>query len=134
MKEIHIGDSAELKVIATDEIVRNIANVSGDNNPVHLDNQYAEKTVFKRRIAHGLFCLNAISKLLGTVLPGEGTILLSQTFNYKFPVYIDDCVEVKVCVRDIKSEKRIYILDTICINQNGKVVLEGESVVKWENQ
>lgn len=134
MKEIHIGDSAELEVTATDEIVKNIADVSGDNNPIHLDNQYAGKTVFKKRIAHGLFCLNAISKLLGTVLPGEGTILLSQTFSYKFPVYIDDHIEVKVCVKDIKREKKIYILDTICINQNRKVVLEGESVVKWEKQ
>jgi len=133
MKELQIGENASIKVVATDEIVKSIASVSGDNNPVHLDNDYAEKTVFKKRIAHGLFCLNGISRLLGTVLPGEGTILLSQTFQYKLPVYIDDCIEIKVSVKDVKPEKHIYILDTVCINQNGKVVLEGESVVKWEN-
>ena len=126
MKELLIGDSAMIKVVATDEIVRKIANVSGDH--------YAEQTIFKKRIAHGLFLLNGISKLLGTVLPGEGTILISQSFNYKLPVYIDDCIEIKVCVKDIKRAKNIYIMDTVCTNQNEKVVLEGESIVKWEKQ
>ena len=134
MKELLIGDSAMIKVVATDEIVRKIANVSGDDNPVHLDDHYAEQTIFKKRIAHGLFLLNGISKLLGTVLPGEGTILISQSVNYKLPVYIDDCIEIKVCVKDIKRAKNIYIMDTVCTNQNEKVVLEGESIAKWEKQ
>lgn len=131
---INIGDNAVISTCATDETVRAIAQISGDCNPVHLDDEYAETTIFKKRIAHGLFCLNAVSKILGTVLPGEGTVLISQSFKYKAPVYIGDVVSTKVIVKDIKPEKKIYILDCVCINQDGKIVLEGESVVKWDKQ
>ena len=129
MKEINIGDSAQIIVSATDEIVRQIASVSGDVNPVHLDEEYAATTVFKKRIAHGLFCINGISRILGTVLPG--TILLSQSFQYKRPVYIGDEICIKVSVKEIKTEKSIYIFNVVCTNQEKQVVLEGDSAVKW---
>ncbi|CUN52463.1 MaoC family dehydratase [Roseburia inulinivorans] len=133
MKKIEIGESASVEVVATEELVKSIAEVSGDNNPVHLDKEFAEKTIFKKQIAHGLLCVNGISKILGTMLPGVGTILLSQSFKYKAPVYIGDTVTIMVSVKEIKSEKNIYILETICSNQNEQIVMEGESVVKWES-
>lgn len=133
MKELQIGDSAAISIVAADETVRKIAAVSGDVNPVHLDDAYAENTVFKKRIAHGLFCVNGVSRVLGTMLPGEGTILLSQTFRYLAPVYIDDRVEIRVCVKDKRQDKDIYSLDITCTNQHGQIVMEGESVVKWKN-
>lgn len=129
---IKVGDSAFITVCATDELVKSIAEVSGDCNPIHLDEEYAKTTIFEKRIAHGLLCLNAVSKILGTVLPGEGTILISQSFKYKAPVYIGDTVKTEVVVTDIKPEKKIYILSCICTNQDEKVVMEGESVVKWD--
>lgn len=134
MKTINIGDSAEIVIKATDETVRQIATVSGDVNPVHLDDEYAKESIFGKRIAHGLFCLNGISRVLGTVLPGEGAILLSQSFKYKSPVYINDEITVRVVTKEIKVEKNIYVFDIICTNQDRVIVLEGESALKWNNQ
>ena len=128
---MEIGKKASIFIDATDELVQTIAKVSGDINPVHLNDDYAKDTIFGKRIAHGLLCINGISRVLGTILPGKGTILLSQKFEYMHPVYIGDRVEVTVIVKDVKPEKNIYVLDNICTNQEGKVVLKGESVVKW---
>lgn len=127
---IRAGDTYLQKIIASDLVVRQIAEVSGDHNPIHLNDSYAEKTIFKKRIAQGLFCVNAISMILGNYLPGNGTILLSQSFFYRHPIYIDDEIEVKVIVREIIEEKNIVIMETICKNQAGKIVVEGESKVK----
>lgn len=129
---VKIGDTYLQKIIATDLVVRQIAEVSGDKNPIHLDDNYAGKTKFKGRIAQGLFCVNAISMILGNYLPGNGTILLSQSFVYRHPIYIDDEIEVKVIVREIIEEKKIVIIETVCKNQEGKIVVEGESKVKIE--
>lgn len=131
MKKIDVGDKAQIIVQATDETIRQIADISGDVNPIHLDENYAASTVFKKRIAHGLFCINGISRLLGTVLPGEGAILLSQEFKYKKPVYIGDEICIEVSVREIDREKSVYHLDIVCTNQENHVVLEGNSSVKW---
>lgn len=131
-KVIKIGDSAYIVVNATDDLVRAIAKVSGDINPVHLSEDYAQNTIFGKRIAHGLLCVNGVSQILGTVLPGEGTILISQSFQYKAPVYIGDTVKIEMTVTGEKQEKKIYILSCTCRNQNGKIVMEGECVVKWD--
>lgn len=109
-KVIKIGDSAYIVVNATDDLVRAIAKVSGDINPVHLSEDYAQNTIFGKRIAHGLLCVNGVSQILGTVLPGEGTILISQSFQYKAPVYIGDTVKIEMTVTGEKQEKKdIYI-------------------------
>lgn len=130
---LNIGDSYSGKFIATDEVIRDIARISGDQNPVHLDDSYAANTVFGKRIAHGLFCLNAISMILGNHFPGNGTILLSQTFDYKRPVYIGDEIEVTLTISEIVQEKSIYVLSAVCRNQLKKDVLCGISKVKWED-
>lgn len=129
---IKVGDSAFIIVNATDDLVRFIAETSGDINPVHLSEEYAKNTIFGKRIAHGLLCVNGVSQILGTKLPGEGTILISQSFQYKAPVYIGDAVKIEVTVTGEKQEKKIYILSCTCTNQDGKIVMEGESVVKWD--
>lgn len=132
MKRYQVGDRASLKVIATEQIVNDIARISGDVNPIHLDEEYAKHSIFKKRIAHALFCINTVSRILGTVLPGEGTILLSQEFKYLCPVYIGDSIEVSVVVTEIKREKNIYVLNIDCVNQENVVVMEGKSVVKYQ--
>lgn len=134
MNQWKIGDQVIKKITATDEIVREIARISGDINPVHLDDRYAKKTIFRKRIAHGLFCLNGISMVIGNDIPGVGSILLSQTFRYNKPVYIEDEIQVIVKIKDIEETKGIYELETFCINQGQEVVLEGISKVKWRPQ
>lgn len=128
---INIGDNYSKKFEATDEIVREISRISGDINPIHLDEEYAKKSIFKKRIAHGLFCLNGISMIIGNHFPGEGSILINQIFNYKRPVYINDIIEVKIILKEKIEDKEILILEHVCLNQNGLIVMEGTSKVKW---
>ena len=129
---MNIGECYSEKIVATDEIIAKIANVSGDVNPIHLDDDYAKHRVFGKRIAHGLFCINAIYMILGNYLTGAGAILIEQKFKYRKPVYINDEIKITVTVIDKITEKDIYILETICINQNNDVVLEGTSRIKWK--
>lgn len=131
MNKFKVGDCVSRSVIATDEVVHAIAEVSGDVNPVHLDEAYAKKTVFGKRIAHALFCLNGISMIIGNDIPGRGAILMMQEFNYKRPVYINDKIEISVMIKDIDEIKGVYNLETLCVNQKGQVVLDGNSKVKW---
>ncbi len=131
---IRVGDFYISKKVVLDETVRAIAAVSGDINPVHLDDAYAQNTIFGGRIAHGLFCLNEISMILGNYLPGPGSILLSQEFKYIKPVFIGDKIETKVIVDKIIEDKDIYILNTICFNQNGQIVLSGTSKIMRKNK
>ena len=128
---IQVGDRASLKKTATDACVKAMAEITGDFNKMHVDDAYAAKTVFGRRIAHGLFCLGMVSNLLGTQLPGEGTVLLSQEIKYKLPVYIGDEIEAVVEVTEIFPEKSRVHLAFWCVNQNGKTVLEGSTAIKW---
>lgn len=129
---LKVGDSYAQSFTATDQTIRDIAKVSGDINPIHLDEAYASKSIFGRRIAHGLFCLNAISMILGNHFPGMGTILLSQSFEYKAPVYIGDVTTVEVTVTEAMP-KGVYLLSVVCQDQNRRKVLTGISKVKWEN-
>lgn len=129
---LKVGDSYAQSFTATDQTIRDIAKVSGDINPIHLDEAYASKSIFDRRIAHGLFCLNAISMILGNHFPGMGTILLSQSFEYKAPVYIGDVITVEVTVTEAMP-KGVYLLSVVCQDQNRRKVLTGISKVKWEN-
>ena len=129
---LKVGDSYAQSFTATDQTIRDIAKVSGDINPIHLDEAYASKSIFGRRIAHGLFCLNAISMILGNYFPGMGTILLSQSFEYRAPVYIGDVITVEVTVTEAMP-KGVYLLSVVCQDQNRRKVLTGISKVKWEN-
>ena len=129
---LKVGDSYAQSFTATDQTIRDIAKVSGDINPIHLDEAYASKSIFGRLIYHGLFSLNAISMILGKHFPGMGTILLSQSFEYKAPVYIGDVITVEVTVTEAMP-KGVYLLSVVCQDQNRRKVLTGISKVKWEN-
>jgi 3-hydroxybutyryl-CoA dehydratase len=105
------------------------AEASGDTNPVHLDEDYAAGTIFKRRIAHGMLTAGLISAVLANDLPGPGTIYLSQSLQFKAPVYIGDEITATVELVNYRESKRIATFRTTCTNQNGDLVLEGEAVV-----
>ncbi len=129
---LNIGSSFSKSVVAEEKTIQDIARLSGDINPIHLDEKYARQTVFGRRIAHALFCQNIISMIIGNHLPGFGAILLSQNFRYRKPVYIGDTVETTVTVKEVLAGNK-YVLDTVCRNQDNEIVLDGESVIKWTN-
>jgi len=123
INEITLGMTASLTNTITDEDVRKFALISGDTNPVHLDESYAENSRYKKRIAHGLMSSSYFSALFGTELPGEGCVYASQSLSFKRPVYIGDTVEASVTVTRVDEEnKRIYF-DTVVTVKNKKVIV-----------
>jgi 3-hydroxybutyryl-CoA dehydratase len=110
-------------------MIRGFAALTGDTNPVHLDDDYAAGSRFGRRIAHGMIAAGLISATLANDLPGPGTVYLSQSLKFKLPVYPDDTITATVEVVSVRPDKPIVTLSTVCTNQDDKVVLEGEAVV-----
>lgn len=130
MSKFYIGQKASLEKVFTDEDVRTFAKISLDTNPVHLNDAYAENTIFKGRIVHGFLSGSLISAIIGTIMPGEGTIYLNQTMNFRKPVRIGEKIKATVEVVGIKEEKNILTLNTYCENNRGEIVIEGCAVVK----
>jgi acyl dehydratase len=128
-EEIKVGDRAVLQRRITGEDIEKFAEVTGDKNPVHLDEEYAKASFFGRRIAHGMLTAGLISNLLGNVLPGPGTVYLRQELKFLAPVYPGDTIEAGVEVLEKNDAKKILRLKTSCRNQEGKAVLEGEALV-----
>jgi 3-hydroxybutyryl-CoA dehydratase len=126
--ELNIGDSASYTRTLTEEELILFAAVSGDVNPVHLDKEYASKTLFKERIAHGMWSGALISAALATVIPGPGTIYLEQSLNFKRPVKLEDTLTIKLTVLR-KEERNRVAFECEVINQEGKIVVTGEATV-----
>lgn len=129
MQSLKPGDKVSRTTVITDDMIRAFAALTGDTNPVHLDDVYAAGTRFGRRIAHGMIAAGLISATLANDLPGPGTIYLSQTLQFKAPVYPDDTITTTVEVKSARPDKPIVTLGTVCSNQDNVVVLEGEAVV-----
>ena len=113
----------------TQEEVISFAEVTGDNNPVHLDEAYASNTIFKKRIVHGMLGASLLSKVFGTIFPGEGTIYLNQTLNFLRPMYVGEKYEAIFEVKEIISDKNRAIVSTTIMNSEGKAVLSGEAII-----
>lgn len=126
---VEMGARASCTKTFTDEDVRQFAQITGDKNPIHLDESYAASSRFGRRIVHGILTAGLISQLLGNELPGRGTLYMGQTLKFKAPVFLGDIVTATVEVVKIRADRGIITLDTTCTNQDGEVVLEGEAVV-----
>ncbi len=122
------GQTASLTRTVSEADVEAFAWVTGDANPVHLDEEHAARTRFGRRIAHGMLVGSYISALLGSEFPGPGTIYMSQTMKFLRPVYLGDTVRVVATVAGYRSDRQILTLLTECFNQDGEKVLSGEAV------
>jgi 3-hydroxybutyryl-CoA dehydratase len=128
LEDLSVGMEASVAKTITDDDVSVFAGLSGDVNPVHLDDDFAASTIFKKRIAHGFLTGSLFSTALGTKLPGPGCIYLSQGLKFRAPVYIGDEVVATVRVTGVDPEKARVTLACDCA-VNGKTVLEGEAVV-----
>lgn len=124
-----LGQEAMLSRTITAEDVEKFAELVGDKNPVHLEEEFARKTRFGKRVAHGMLGASLVSAVLGTKLPGTGTIYLNQTLQFKAPVFLGDTLTATVIVVKVREDKPIVTLETTCTNQHGEVVLQGEAVV-----
>jgi 3-hydroxybutyryl-CoA dehydratase len=129
INELNVGDRAEFTKTVSESDVYLYAGVTGDFNPAHINEPYAEKTFFKTRIAHGMLPAGFISAILGTRLPGPGTVYMGQTLKFRAPVLIGDTITASAEVVEIIADKNRVRLKTACENQDGVVVLDGEAVV-----
>lgn len=127
--ELKVGDIAEFSKTISESDIYLYAGVTGDLNPAHIDETYARSTAFKTRIAHGMLAAGFISAVLGTRLPGPGTIYIRQELNFMAPVRIADTITAKAEVIEILAEKKRVRIKTTCFNQEGKIVLDGEALV-----
>ena len=128
----HLGEKASLSRSISEEDIGRMADISGDFNPVHMDDEFAGRTRFKGRIAHGLFSAGLISAVLGTKLPGPGAVYLKQELNFLYPVRAGDTLTAEVEVVKWRPDKRIITLKTRCQNQDGREVVDGEAVLLAE--
>jgi 3-hydroxybutyryl-CoA dehydratase len=127
--KLEIGQRASRTTLITAAMIENFAAATGDTNAIHLDDEFAKTTRFGRRIAHGLLTGGLISAVLANDLPGPGTVYLGQRLTFKAPVFIGDSITAHVEVTAYRDTKRIATFNTVCINQAGVTVLEGEATV-----
>jgi len=126
LEDLEIGQSASFGKTITEADVVMFAGVSGDINPIHINDDYAKKTMFHGRIAHGILTAGVLSAVIGTRLPGPGSIYLSQELKFKAPVRIGDTVQAKVTVNEILLEKKQVVLNCVC-TVGKTTVIEGEA-------
>ena len=131
MVEFSVGSVARKERLITEQDIASFAELSGDFSPIHMDEEYAKNTRFKGRIAHGMMTAGFISAVLGTQLPGEGTIYLSQSLKFLAPVRIGETVVVEVEVLEIDTEKRRARLKTTGRTEQAGMVVEGEALVMY---
>ena len=127
-EDLRLGQSAIYARTVTEADIVLFAGISGDTNPVHINEEFASGTMFSGRIAHGMLTASLISTVIGTRLPGPGAIYVSQTLRFKAPVRIGDTVTARATITDLLPEKRRATISTVATVRN-KVVLEGEAVV-----
>jgi 3-hydroxybutyryl-CoA dehydratase len=127
-EDLELGMEASFAKTVTAADILAFAEVTGDWNPVHLDTEYAAKTVFREPIAHGMLTAGYISAVFGSQMPGPGAIYVSQTLNFRAPVRIGDQVVARVRVMELYPAKRRARFDCVC-EVAGKTVLEGEAVL-----
>lgn len=129
ISEMKLGDSASFTKTVSEHDVYTYAGFSGDFNPAHVNEVEAQKGMFGKRIAHGMLSAGFISTVLGTQLPGPGTIYMGQELRFTKPVFFGDTITATVTVAELIPEKNRAILDTVCTNQNGEVVIKGKATV-----
>ena len=127
--QLEVGQQAHFSKTVAESDVYLYAGISGDFNPAHINQAYAEQTAFKTRIAHGMLAAGFISTVLGTQLPGPGTIYISQSLKFMAPVRIGDTITATAEVVELNMEKKRARLKTVCTNQDGREVLVGEALV-----
>ncbi|UCF29242.1 MAG: MaoC family dehydratase [Chloroflexota bacterium] len=130
--DFNVGEKAEMTKEITENDITSMAEITGDFNPIHIDEDFAKKTRFKGCIAHGVLSNGLISAVLGMHLPGPGAIYLGQTLKYLNPVRAGDTLRAEVEVSKWRPDKKIIHLETRCLNQHNDIIVEGEAVMLIE--
>ena len=127
INQIKVGDQAFQEVVIEEEKVETFGRITNDYNPAHFDANYASKTMFKKRISHGMYVGSLFSKVFGMDLPGEGAIYVGQNLRFKRPVYFGDTIKAVVTVREVNIERNRVYFDCIAYNQNDEKVIVGDA-------
>jgi 3-hydroxybutyryl-CoA dehydratase len=127
--QIHVGDSAEFAKTISESDIYLFAGVTGDFNPAHINEAYAQGTFFKTRIAHGMLAAGLISTVGGNMLPGPGAVYVRQELDFLAPIHIGDTITARVEVMEILADKNRVKLRTTCVNQDGKLVVDGMAIL-----
>ena len=127
--QLKVGQTASFSKTITEYDVYTFAGVTGDLNPAHINEEFARQTQFHGRIAHGMLSAGLISAVIGTQLPGPGTIYLGQELSFRSPVHIGDTITATVTVRSLNLERNRAELDTVCTNQDGIQVVIGSAKI-----
>jgi len=133
MANLYVGMKASITKLITKQDVELFSKISGDQNPIHFDEEYAKKTRFKKPIVQGMLTGSLVSALIGNKLPGPGAIYVYQSFHFLKPVYIGDEITAEGEIMEIDNLKKRLKIKTICYNQMKEKVLEGEAIVLYEN-
>lgn len=126
------GDFFEKKVVINYQMGEKFADVSGDKNPIHLDEDFAEQTRFGKRIVHGMLIGSYFSAIIGNDFPGNGTIYLNQSMIFKNPIYYNSDVIIRIEIKSIDRQKNRLLLSTTCRDYNDKILVDGEALVLYE--
>jgi len=129
ISELTIGDNAQFSKTISESDVYLFAGISGDLNPAHINETYAQDTFFKGRIAHGMLLAGFISAVIGCHLPGPGTIYIKQELKFLAPARIGDTITAEARVIEVQEEKNRVLLQTTCTSQDGVLVLDGQAMV-----
>lgn len=128
-----LGQHASITRAFSEQDVKDFARLSGDHNPIHLDPEFAKNTVFGQRIVHGVLVSSLFSHLLAEKTPGKGSIYLGQTFKFKKPVFFDQTVTARVEVINVREDKPIVTMSTVCRNEAGEELISGEAVLMFDS-
>ena len=126
-----LGQQASITRAFSEQDVNDFARLSGDFNPIHIDPEFAKTTVFGQRIVHGMLVSSLFSNLLAEKVPGKGSIYLGQTFKFKKPVFFDQKITARVEVLNVREDKPIVTMSTICTNEQGEELISGEAVLMF---
>ena len=127
--KIKVGDNASVTKTITDADIQTFGDLTGDHNPLHFDKEHARRTRFGKPIGHGMLTGSLFSPIIAHQLPGEGAIYLSQSLRFVAPVLAGDTITATLTVKQVRQDKQIITFDGVAKNQNGEVVITGESVV-----
>lgn len=130
ISELFVGQNASLSRRFALNDVKAFSELSLDNNPVHLDEEYAKNSIFGDRIVYGYLTASLFSGIIGSILPGPGAIYLSQNLNFRKPIYHNELVTATCTITHIREDKPIITLETICKNEKGEVAIDGTAVIK----
>lgn len=128
--ELYVGQTASLSRRFTAQEVEMFSNLCMDKNPVHLDEEYARNSIFGDRIVYGFLTASLFSGIIGSILPGNGSIYLNQNMNFRKPVFHNELVTATCTITHIREDKPIVTLETICRNESGEIVVDGTALIK----